>query len=161
MNYTSQNSTKVTLFISYFFCLLLAALMLFIYPIITWFLGSKRMNEVLLIITAFYVCCPAAIVALRSIISLLHNILKEQIFIPENVRYMRVLSWCCAFVSAVSFIAGLVLILPMTSNILTSFIYIAFFIFSFGGLFMMLILRVLKNVMAKATELKNENELTI
>lgn len=96
---------------------------------------------------AFYICCPAAWAALVGIIKLLKNIIKEEIFCENNVFLLRLLSWCCAFVCLVCFGFGVR--------------YFPLLIFSAGAGFMMLILRVLKSVMAKATEIKNENELTI
>ena len=43
----------------------------------------------------------------------------------------------------------------------SGFFYVPLLIFALGAAFMMLILRVLKSVMATATKLKDENELTI
>ncbi len=143
--YTSEKSTKLTLFITYFFCFLLAFLMVAVIPCISWILGSAQFATVC--ITAFYVCCPAGWCALICIIKLLKNILKDNIFSQESVKLLRILSWCCAWVSAVCFAV--------------MFIFRLFFIFFLGAGLMTLILRVLKNVFQKATEIKKENELTI
>ena len=159
MNYNSQKSTKLTLAITCIFCVLLGALMIWAYPFLIWYLGAGRMGDILFLLCVFYICCPAAWIALLSIIKLLMNISKGEIFVFANVRSMKILSWCCAFVSAVGFVAGF-LSLPFFSHV-SGLLYLTFFIVSLGAAFMMLILRVLKNIMAKATEIKNENELTI
>ncbi|MCM1544522.1 MAG: DUF2975 domain-containing protein [Ruminococcus sp.] len=148
--YTSKKSAKLTLAITFIFCVLLLLLMIIARPLLEWFYGSERQTTIKTVMTAFYFCCPAAWASLASIIKLLLNIINDKIFITQNVTCIRILSWCCAFVSLVCFF--------------TSFVYVTFFVFfvvSIAAAFMMLILRVLKNVMARATEIQNENDLTI
>lgn len=144
--YTSLKSAKVTLVMSYVFCGILVLLMIFAKPILSWF-AVGNMRTLYIVMISFYICCPAAWAALVSIIKLLKNILREEIFIEKNVFYLRLLSWCCAFVSVVCIVSGSM--------------YFPLLVFAAGAGFMMLILRVLKSVMARATEIKNENELTI
>lgn len=143
--YTSEKSTKLTLFISYCFCFLLVVIMIGIIPGINWILGGAQFAKVC--IAAFYICCPAAWTTLYCIIKLLKNILNNDIFSQKSVKLLRILSWCCAYVCAVCFCV--------------MFIFRLFFVFFLGAGLMTLILRVLKNVFAKATEIKEENELTI
>ncbi len=146
--YTSEKSTKLTLTITYVFMVLLAVLMVVAIPGARWFFGEiVRQSTIRIMLTAFYVCCPAAWLALIFIVKILKNILSQTVFTKDTVLYLRRLSWCCGFVAVVCAIAGL--------------LYKPLIIFALGAAFMMLILRVLKNVMAKATEIKNENELTI
>lgn len=145
--YNSLSSAKLTRFITWFFAALLFVLMVFANALLKWFFGFGRDDTILKILITFYLCCPAAWTALFCIHKLTTNIINEDIFVQKNVSYLRVLSWCCAFVAATCFVAG--------------FFYVPFFIFSLGAAFMTLILRVLKNIMATATKIKNENELTI
>ncbi len=146
--YTSEKSTRLTLFITYAFMALLAVLMVAAIPGARWFFGDiMRESTIRIMLTAFYVCCPAGWLALIFIMKILRNILAEAVFTSKTVAYLRYLSWCCGFVAIAAAVCGL--------------FYLPLFIFAFGAAFMMLILRVLKNVMAKATEIKNENELTI
>ncbi len=146
--YTSEKSTKLTLYITYAFMALLAVLMVVAVPGARWFFGDiVRDSTVRIMLTAFYVCCPAGWLALIFIMKILKNILAETVFTAKTVACLRYLSWCCAFVAIACAVCGL--------------FYMPLFIFAFGAAFMMLILRVLKNVMAKATEIKSENELTI
>ncbi len=146
--YTSEKSTKLTLYITYAFMALLGILMVVAIPGARWFFGDIiRQSTLRILLTAFYVCCPAAWVALIFIVKILRNILKESVFTNDTVSFLRYLSWCCGFVAIACAVCGI--------------FYMPLFIFALGAAFMMLILRVLKNVMAKATEIKNENELTI
>ena len=145
--YTSEKSTKLTLFVTYVFYVLLVLMMIWCIPIAQWVVGSSGRLSTRAAVIAFYVCCPAAWCALLGITRILKNVLKDQVFTDDTVKILRRLSWCCAFVALVSFIAF--------------FFYKVFCVFSLGAALMMLILRVLKNVMAKAVEIKKENELTV
>lgn len=145
--YTSLTSVKVTRVITAVYCVLLFLLMLFAPFIISWFFGDSLAVQAKTILVAFYTCCPAAWCALVCVWRVLTSILKGEIFTDNMVFAMRLLSWCCAFVALDCFVCA--------------FFAHIFFVFSAGAAFMMLILRVLKSVMAKATEIKNENELTI
>lgn len=145
--YTSLTSVKVTRAITVCYCVMLALAMAFASPILHWYYGSGFENQIKVALIAFYTCCPAAWVALICVWKVLTSILKGEIFTDKMVFAMRLLSWCCGFVAVDCFVAALW--------------DPAFFIFAAGAAFMMLILRVLKSVMAKATEIKNENELTI
>lgn len=149
MNYTSLKSAKLTLAIDYVFCVVLAGLMAFAYPFFNWFFCMRPDAKLLTgsVLTAFYICCVPAWTALVSIAKLMKNIMNEEVFTEKTVFLIRLLSWCCAAVSFVCFAAG--------------FIYKPLWFVTLAAAFMMLILRVLKNIMAKATEMKNENELTI
>lgn len=145
--YTSEKSTKLTLGVTYLAAVILALLMVFASPIAKHILGEGAKNAFHAAVTAFYVCCPAGWLALYSIRKILKNVLSDTVFTNDTVKLLRHLSWYCAFVAAVSFT--------------TTFFCRIFFTFTIGAAFMTLILRVLKNVMAKAVELKEENELTI
>ena len=149
MNYTSLKSARLTLIIDYFFCIVMAVLMIFAYPFFNWFFYMRPDATLLTVsvLTAFYICCVPAWTALISIARLMKNIMAEEVFTEKTVFLIRLLSWCCAAVSLVCFAAG--------------FIYKPVWFVTLAAAFMMLILRVLKSVMEKATEMKNENELTI
>lgn len=149
MNYTPLKSAKLTLVIDYIFCALLGVIMIFAYPVFHWFFSFRANTELLTgtVLTAFYICCIPAWTALISIMKLMKNIMAQEVFTEKTVFLIRLLSWCCAAVSFICFLAG--------------FIYMPLWFVTLGAAFMMLILRVLKSVMAKATEMKNENELTI
>ncbi len=145
--YTSVTSAKVTRAITVVFCLILTALMLFGPKLLHLYFGYLAAGLAQKVLLAFYLCCPAAWAALVSILRLMTNIIREKIFTPQTVFSMRLLSWCCAYVALVCLIFG--------------FFWAPLLVFALGAAFMTLILRVLKNVMARAGELRAENDLTI
>lgn len=104
-------------------------------------------NEVVYILPIIYICCIFALVALWSLNRLLTNIQKENVFVSDNVKILRVISWCC-------FLAAFVLIFG-------SFFSLLFFLLSIIVGFVGLILRVVKNVFEAAVHLKTENDYTI
>lgn len=120
-------------------------LLCFLMPLITSHVFEGT-NQVV-VMTAYYVCVPIALLAMYLLSALLRSIRKSQVFIMTNVLRLRLLSWCCGYVTVVSFIAGL--------------FYFPMMIISFCALFMCIILRVVKNVIYAAVEIKKENELTI
>lgn len=96
---------------------------------------------------AFYACAVLAFTALFFLNKLLSNISREKVFIKENVKLIRILSWCCYLVG---------IVLAVYSIWAYPFIVIAAAAAFFG-----LIIRVLKNVFAKAVQIQEENEGTI
>lgn len=146
--YTSEKSTKLTLYITYTLMVLLGILTVVAVPGARWFFGRFALESTIkIILVAFYASCPAGWLALIFIMKILKNILSGDVFTHKTVSYLRYLSWCCCFVALVAGVCAI--------------FYLPLAIFTLASAFMALILRVLKNVMAKATEIKSENELTI
>jgi hypothetical protein len=94
-----------------------------------------------------YTSSVPALIAMICLDRLLVNIKKKDVFVDKNVRYLRVISWCCFAVSAILFAAG--------------FRYLLFLIIAVAAAFFGLILRVVKNVIEQAVVIKNENDFTI
>ena len=94
-----------------------------------------------------YFCGVMVIGITVSLYRLLGNISQERVFIPENTKCLRRISWECM-------LAGFALLIFS----LWRFIFIAF---AFVAVFMGLIMRVLKNVFENAVEIKSENDYTI
>ena len=145
--YTSMTSAKLTRAITVLFCVLLAVLMILFPRLLAFYFGYLALSLQHKVLFAFYLCCPAAWAALVSILLLMTNIIRGDVFTQKTVFIMRLLSWCCAWVTAVCLGFG--------------FFWAPLLVFALGAAFMTLILRVLKSVMARAVELKEENELTI
>lgn len=103
-------------------------------------------KEVFFLLTIYSGSVPAAVL-LFCLYRLLHRIELEQVFITANVEYLRRISWSC-FAGAIICFASVPYYFPWT------FVAVA-------AAFMGLIVRVIKNVIAQAVELKNESELTI
>ncbi|MGI5997827.1 MAG: DUF2975 domain-containing protein [Lutispora sp.] len=89
---------------------------------------------------------PAAVL-LYCLYRLLHSIEHEEVFISANVEYLRRISWCC--------FAGAIICFASTPY------YFPWIFVAVAAAFMGLIVRVIKNIIAQAVELKNESEYTI
>ena len=98
------------------------------------------------LVTVYSGFVPAAAL-LAFLFILLHRIGKEQVFITENVRTLRQISWCC-FVGAMICFAS-------------SIYWFPWFAIGVAAAFMGLIVRVVKNVIAKAVSLQEEADYTI
>jgi len=95
-----------------------------------------------------YSCFVPAMITLFSLDRLLRSIRKDLVFLQANVRRLRIISWCC-FAIAIIMLCGW----PFTSYVL---VFVAAAAAFFG-----LLVRVIKNVIAAACEIKDENDYTI
>ncbi len=113
-----------------------------------WNADGAAMRDMITLFTAcFYPCAAFAYATLYSLIKLLLNIKKQRIFINQNVKYLRCISWCCFAVACITLVGGV--------------FYIPFSVVAVAAAFVGLMLRVVKNVMQNAVEIQAENELTI
>lgn len=113
-----------------------------------WAVDSMAFANILTVFYVFfYPCATFGYVALYALYKLLNNIRKEEIFIQPNVKYLRVISWCCFIVSILTFIGG--------------FFYLPLLFVAVAASFVGLLLRIVKNVMQSAVEISEENDLTI
>lgn len=113
-----------------------------------WEAESAAMQDMLTLFSAcFYPCAVFAYVTLYSLLRLLFNIKKDDIFVGPNVSYLRRISWCCFAVAAITLAGGV--------------FYLPFLFVAVAAGFVGLMLRVVKNVMESAVQIKAENELTI
>ncbi|MBE6852175.1 MAG: DUF2975 domain-containing protein [Ruminococcus sp.] len=96
-----------------------------------------------------YLVMGGLVVLLIFLFRLLNNISRRQVFEKSNTTCLRLISWCCFFVSALLFAWGLLTFLEV--------IFLAGFVTGFMGL----ILRVLKNVFEEAVSIREENDYTI
>ena len=103
-------------------------------------------KESFFLLTIYLGSVPAAIL-LFCLYRLLHRIELEQVFVATNVECLRRISWSC-FCGAII-------------SLISTFYYFPWIFIAVAAAFMGLIVRVVKNVVAQAVELKNESELTI
>jgi hypothetical protein len=94
-----------------------------------------------------YATCVPAMVALVCLHRLLSRIRKNEVFTSGNVKLLRIISWAC-FAACFILLAG-------------SFSSPAFFLVGVGAGFIGLIVRVVKNVIDAARQIKDENDFTI
>ncbi len=98
-------------------------------------------------VSCVYTAMIPAGVILFFLNRLLTNIRKEKVFETENVFCLRVFSYCCFAIAAVSAVMAIWRLLAL----------IVVLAFAFIGL----LLRVLKNVFEQAVVLREENDLTV
>lgn len=78
---------------------------------------------------------------------LLKNVRESKVFTAKSVGLIRGVSWCC-------------IVLCLAFAALGYFFYLSFVV-AFLALFLGFALRVVKNVIEEATEIKSENDLTV
>ncbi len=149
-------SAKLSLGVCIFFAVVLAAAIVGFPAFFRWFYvdyhhlnpaNALVQQNVRTVIGAFYACAPFAGAALYMLIRLLLNILKNDVFILSNVRYLRYISWCCWAVALATGVAGV--------------FYVPLAIIAVSMAVVGTLLRVVKNVVHAAVALREENELTI
>ena len=113
-----------------------------------WNADSAGMQRMLnLFCSAFYPCAVLGYVTLYNLIRMLYNIRREQVFIHQNVSHLRRISWCCFAVAGITLVSCV--------------FYLPYLMVGVAAGFVGLMLRVVKNVMQRAVEIREENELTI
>lgn len=129
--------------------LILAGSALFFIPVVTdWYDAVSGKEPIKLVLNiCFYICDAFAILAVWELNVLLTNISKQELFTDRNVKCVRIISWCCFGVAAVF-------------CVLTFWRLLALMV-AFIAAFVGLILRVVKNMLAAAKELREENDFTI
>lgn len=109
--------------------------------------GMEIQTGSIYFLVSFYSLLLPAVVALICLYALLSNISKGEIFITNNIKCLRWISWACYLAAIIS--------------LASTFYYKPFIIVAAGAGFMGLILRVVKNVLAEAVYMKQEQDYTI
>lgn len=104
--------------------------------------------DVTSLMIALYISSVPGVICIISLLKLLFNIRKNEIFVKQNVLLLQILSYCCLFV-------GIEYIAICYSR------YISMIFIGFSAIFIGIILRVIKNVFDKAIEIREENDYTI
>lgn len=146
---TTQSSARATLWCTRFLLGAIVVLLAVFPRLLDWYqrlrdLGPYGAGAILV---GFYVCAPAVLYALWRIDRLLVNILAKQVFTRDNVRFIRCIQWCCAWVSLVCFPAA--------------WFYPPLVFLAVIMAFLALVVSVVKNVMAAAVALREEQDLTV
>jgi hypothetical protein len=95
----------------------------------------------------YYAVCAPGFVALFHVNALLVAIRSGEVFVRRNVRYLRVISWCC-------FAATAIFVIGARGSL-------ALLLIAAAAAFAGLIVRVVKNVLETGIEIKDENDYTI
>lgn len=103
-------------------------------------------KEILFYLTLYGGCIPA-LTLLYELYQVLQRISHDKIFVRENIIGLRRISWYCLFGGGIC--------------LLSMLYYLPFGIVAFAAAFVGVIVRVVKNVMDEAVELKEEADFTI
>ena len=146
---TSIQSAKCTLWVNRFLFAVMVLLCFFLYDLLVWYRTLRMLpwQVCAVIFIGFYLCVPPVLYALWCIEKLLGNVLKGEVFVLPNVRRIRRIRWCCAWVSVICL--GACLMYPPLAFLAVIMAFLA------------LVVSVVKNVMAAAVEIREENDLTI
>lgn len=142
-------SAKCTLWVNRCLAGVMAVLCVCLYDLLVWY-GSLRQlpwQVCAVILGGFYLCTPAVLYALWSIDKLLRSIVRGDVFVSDNVRCLRRIRLCCAAVGLICLAAGAG--------------YPPLLFLAVIMVFLALVVSVVKNVMAAAVELREENDLTV
>lgn len=146
---SSKVSIKFTLWCNRIVALLVIALIFFFPKLLDWYQGlrSLGLHGSAAVSFGFYLCVPVVLYALWCVDRIVVNLLQNLVFVQANVRYVRRIRWCCAGVSficvpAACFYQPLIFMVVIMA-------------------FLALIVSLVKNILAAAVELREENDLTI
>ncbi|MEL7622724.1 MAG: DUF2975 domain-containing protein [Clostridiales bacterium] len=147
--WTKSRSLALSRIMILMFLVLLIAGSLALPALLKWYVGYSGKSAAIMLpaLISLWACTLPAFIALFYLGRMLKNISCEQVFIGENVRALRIISWCC-FAVALVFLCFF-------------FYYVLGLIIAILAAFMGLILRIVKNVFQQAVEIKEENDLTV
>jgi hypothetical protein len=147
----TKNVTTITLWVNRVVAAIVAVLIFTLPRLLDWYgdqLGYKPYPEDMVGIAVCYdLCAVAMLIALWNVDKLLRNILAGNVFIPENVKRVRRVVWCCAAVALICF-AATSFVLPML-------------IFAIIMSFLCMAINVAACVLDAAVAIREENDLTI
>jgi hypothetical protein len=104
-------------------------------------------GDLILLYFLAYSILVFALLADVLLVALLLRVYRERVFTDPSVALIRSISWCCFFV-AVAFVA-------------VGFYFHVAWCIALAAAFLGLCVRVTKNVIEEATEIKSENDLTV
>ncbi len=131
-------------------CLIsVAVLAVFARPVAEWYMAFRGLPTSLAdaIAAAYYGCTLPASTALVCLLILLMNIRRHDMFSACNSRLMAIVSWCCILIAVICAVAA--------------YWYIPLILVSAIMLFLFLIVRVVRGCFVAATELREDQDLTI
>ncbi len=159
--WTARKSTTLSIVVTWVAlvaavaCLPLLASIVWRVEIFSLFVGAAlgdepSSNKLWLLVVALYVCLAAGIVALILLLRLLIDIRGEKVFTSRNVSRLKSISYCGFVIAVVSVV--IVAIQPYK---------LVFGLMAAAAAFLGLLMRVIKNVIDTARELKEESDYTI
>ena len=109
-------------------------------------LNTTRLDKYIIISLGYVVLAVAAVTNIM-LLKLLYRVKTELVFTTESISIIRFISWCVVLLGLAFFALGW-------------YFLISFFV-AFACIFLGICIRIVKNVIEKATEIKSENDYTI
>ena len=106
------------------------------------------------LIYPFYAVVPAGYAALICLDRIMSNILKDIVFDKRNIKLLDIITICCVYASLVGLVSYI--IIALTYKSIETVILL-----SMGEAFVALVIRVVRNVLNKAIEIKEDNDLVV
>lgn len=130
----------------------LGIVLLFIFsPFLGVFFSEKLAPVILdkfpLILLTIYIGGTLGLILMYYLFKIVTNIAEQQVFIWQNIAFLRIISWICL-------LGGIV-------GLLSAFYWVIWLPVSFMAIFIFLIIRVVKNILSVAIRIKEENDYTI
>lgn len=144
-----SNSVKFTLWANRLITLAMVLLMLVMPGLLKWYSSVRPLgaDAAKAICIAFYCCCAPVFGALWNIDGLLRNILRQEVFVQDNVRRITLVRWFCLAVGLIC--------LP------AAFLYAPLIFMAVIMAFLCLVVNVVAQVMKAAVAIREENDLTV
>ena len=148
--YDKYKSSIVSIIATFIFAALVIAGCVLLPFLIKIYMGDAYLTDIgrkIALYICLYICGAFSLLISYLLLRLLFNIRKNVVFDRANVKYARYISWCCFAVCAAFFALGF---------------FVTFsFVISFAAAFIGLIVRVAKNLLNEAVDIKEENDLTV
>ena len=144
-----KNHIAFTLWVTYFAIAVVIAVSLNLNRILelNGTLRNMLPSERIAVMTGYYCSLPLILLVLREVRRLLKRLQNDEVFTNENVRSLAVIRSCCIGIFAVCLAAGCFFLpLLLVAAVLG---------------FLALMMQALKQVMAQAVALQEENDLTV
>lgn len=149
MNWSKDRSVALSKICLWVFALCLLALDLGARRFSAWFVQARLMRWQLgaLLTITIYSGSVFAWLCLYGLWRLLGGVSRGEVFTAENVRHMRLISWCCMSAALICF--------------LSAAYYLPFAFVGVAAGFVALIVRIVKNAFQQAIDMKDELDLTV
>lgn len=147
--WTKPKSVYLSSFLIKLFIVLLFISIFTLPFIVSWYINVANKEEIIyqpLLVTLYSSLIPISI-ALLCLNRLLENVKKGLVFVQNNVKSMRLISWCCFAVTFIFCVFGFYYILSLLLSIMAALVGLMF--------------RILKNLFEQAIAIKEENDFTI
>ena len=149
MSWNKNRSIVLSRFCVALFALFLLALDIGAYWVAQWFtvyrFGYWQYGALLM--TSIYAGSAFGWPCLYQLWRLLGNIRRGALFVADNVRRMRIVSWCCVWAALIA--------------ALSTAYYPPFLFFAVAAGFLALIVRIVKNAFEQAIAMKDELDWTV